>query len=75
LGRIIFCVLKDSSGKIQIVFQENKTPEEKIDFFKKYIDSGDFIGLEGRIIKTKTGEKSVLVKEIELLRQIYSSIT
>ncbi len=67
LGRIIFCVLKDSSGKIQIVFQENKTPEEKIDFFKKYIDSGDFIGLEGRIIKTKTGEKSVLVKEIELL--------
>ena len=67
LGKIAFCVLKDESGKIQIVFQEGKTPEKQKKFFKKYIDSGDFVGVEGNIIKTKTGEISILVKKIELL--------
>jgi lysyl-tRNA synthetase class 2 len=67
LGKIAFCVLQDGSGKIQIVLQEKETPEKTREFFKKYIDSGDFIGIEGEIIKTKTGEISILVKKIEIL--------
>lgn len=67
LGKIAFCVLKDSSGKIQIVFQEGETPKPQKDFFKKYVDSGDFVGIQGEIIKTKTEEISILVKKIELL--------
>ncbi|MGY4884106.1 MAG: lysine--tRNA ligase [Nanobdellota archaeon] len=67
LGKIAFCVLKDFSGKIQIVFQEGETPEKEKKFFEKYLDSGDFVGVEGPIIKTKTGEISILVKKIELL--------
>ncbi len=65
LGKIIFAHLQDGSGKIQIVLQEGETPKK--DFFKKFIDSGDFIGIEGKIIKTKTKEISILVKKIELL--------
>jgi lysyl-tRNA synthetase, class II len=67
LGKIAFCVLKDFSGKIQIVLQEGETPEKEKKFFEKNIDSGDFIGVEGLIIKTKTGEISILVKKIEIL--------
>jgi lysyl-tRNA synthetase class 2 len=67
LGKIAFCVLKDFSGKIQIVLQDDETPKKEREFFKKNIDSGDFIGVQGEIIKTKTGEISVLVKKIELL--------
>lgn len=67
LGKIAFCVLKDGTGKIQIVLQEKETPEEAREFFKKYVDSGDFAGVEGEIIKTKTGEISILVKKIEIL--------
>ena len=67
LGKIAFCVLKDGTGKIQIVLQEKETPEKVSEFFKKYVDSGDFVGVEGSIIKTKTGEISILVKKLELI--------
>ena len=67
LGKIAFCVLKDQSGKVQIVFQEGETPEKEKKFFKKYVDAGDFVGIDGEIIKTKTGEISILVKKIKLL--------
>jgi lysyl-tRNA synthetase, class II len=69
LGKIAFCVLKDQSGKVQIVLQEGKTPEKEKEFFKKYLDAGDFVGVEGEIIKTKTGEISILVKKITLLNK------
>ena len=67
LGKIAFANLQDNSGKIQIVFQDKKTPENAFDFFKKFIDSGDFVGVEGKIFKTKTNQISILVKKITLL--------
>lgn len=67
LGKIAFCSLKDESGKIQLVLQDKETPEKERTFFKKYIDSGDFVGVNGEIIKTKTGEISILVKKVEIL--------
>lgn len=67
LGRISFASLQDGTGKIQIVLQEGETPDPKRKFFKRYIDVGDFISAEGFIIKTKTGEISVVVKRLELL--------
>src|SRR4030043_436171 len=67
LGKISFAKLRDYSGDIQLVFQEGKTPEKIFDFFKEYLDTGDFAGAEGEIIKTKTGEISILVKKIEIL--------
>ncbi|MGY4884950.1 MAG: lysine--tRNA ligase [Nanobdellota archaeon] len=67
LGKIAFCVLRDGTGKIQIVLQEKETPEKVREFFKKYVDSGDFVGVEGEIIKTKTGEISILVKKADLI--------
>ena len=67
LGKIAFANLRDNFGDIQIVLQEGDTPDDKKSFFKKYIDSGDFVGVSGKIIKTKTKQISILVKEIELL--------
>lgn len=67
LGKIAFAKLQDFSGQIQLVFQEGGTPEKTKDFFKKYIDAGDFIGVDGEIFKTKTGEISILVKKLKLL--------
>ncbi len=67
LGKISFAKLKDGTGEIQIVFQEGNTPEKIFSFFKRYLDAGDFAGIEGEIFKTKTGEISILVKKIELL--------
>lgn len=67
LGKIAFCVLRDGTGDIQLVLQEKETPEKTRELFKRYIDSGDFVGIEGEIIKTKTGEISILVKKIDII--------
>ncbi len=66
-GKIAFAKIRDSEGEIQVVFQEGETPDEFRDLFKKYIDMGDFIGVEGKIIKTKTGEISILVRNLKIL--------
>jgi lysyl-tRNA synthetase class 2 len=67
LGKIAFANLRDESGDIQIVLQDGETANEVIDFFKKFVDSGDLVGVEGKIIKTKTGQISILIKKVEIL--------
>ena len=67
LGKIAFGALNDGSGKIQIVLQDGETPEKTAEFFKKFIDAGDFVGVEGTIFRTKRGELSVQVKDVKLL--------
>ena len=66
-GKISFGVVQDSAGKIQITFQSGETPEKASSFFKKYIDIGDFVGVEGKIHRTEKGELSILASKIELL--------
>ena len=75
MGKINFASLQDSSGKIQIILQDEKTGKKIIDFFKKYIDSGDFIGVSGKIVRTKRGELSVLANKIELLSKALLPLT
>ena len=67
LGKISFGVLDDGHGKIQITFQEKETPPKVLKLMKKFIDVGDFIGVEGTIFRTKSGELSVSAKKIEIL--------
>src|SRR3989344_4627976 len=54
MGKLIFADLRDESGKIQLQLQEEKG-KKNMDFFKKFIDTGDFVGIGGKIIKTKRG--------------------
>lgn len=67
IGKIAFLVLQDDSGKIQLVIQEGETPDKIREFVKKYIDTGDFIGIEGTVFRTKRGELSILIKKAEIL--------
>jgi len=67
LGKIAFGVLQDGTGKIQIVLQDKETPDKVRAFVKKYIDSGDFIGVEGTVWRTDRGELSVIAKEVTIL--------
>ncbi len=67
LGKIAFGTMYDGSEKIQIVVQEPETPKKISDFFKNYVDSGDFLGVAGTIFRTKRGELSILVKKVEIL--------
>ncbi len=67
LGKIAFGVLYDGTKSIQIVLQEPETPKKVSEFFKKYVDSGDFVGIEGPVTVTQRGELSILVKDSTIL--------
>ncbi|HLC78635.1 MAG TPA: amino acid--tRNA ligase-related protein, partial [Candidatus Nanoarchaeia archaeon] len=67
IGKIIFANLRDHTGDVQIVLQEGETQEKVKDLFKKYVDVGDFVGIEGKVFKTKTKQISILVDKLTIL--------
>ena len=67
MGRLCFAHVQDEVGKIQIAFNEKEIGKEKYKFFIKNFDLGDFIGIEGKMFKTKRGEVTLLVKKFEML--------
>ena len=67
IGKITFSDLSDFTGRIQLVLQDKETPDKVIELFNKFVDTGDIIGVEGKIFKTKTGQISILVSGLELL--------
>lgn len=67
MGKICFCHIADSTGKIQIVLKQDGIGKEKFKEFSKIFDPADFIGVEGEIFITQKGEVSVLVSDYTLL--------
>lgn len=67
MGKACFANLKDESGDIQIYLKYDELGKEKFEFFKKFIDLGDFLEVKGILFKTHTGEITVLVKNLKLL--------
>lgn len=57
-GKLAFGHLFGYTGKLQFALQKNKLGEE-FTHFKRIVDIGDFIGVEGEMITTKTGEKTI----------------
>ena len=71
-GNASFAELQDSKGRIQLYFNRDEicSGEDKTfynELYKKLLDIGDIIGVEGELFKTKVGEKTVLVKNFKLL--------
>ena len=71
-GKASFAELQDSEGRIQVYFNRDEicSGEDKTqynDVYKKLLDIGDFIGIEGELFTTQVGEKTVMVKAFSLL--------
>tara|TARA_B100000768_G_scaffold163820_1_gene165328 strand:+ start:5904 stop:7604 length:1701 start_codon:yes stop_codon:yes gene_type:complete len=71
-GKASFAELQDMSGKIQVYFNRDEIcPEEDKsmynDVYKKLLDIGDIIGIEGVLFTTQVGEKTILVKKFTVL--------
>ncbi len=71
-GNIAFADLKDETGKIQIFFQKKLLGENYKNL--KLLDIGDYIGVEGEIIKTTAGEISIAPISYILLTKSLNSI-
>ena len=65
-GKVMFCDLQDSTGRIQLFVKIDEMGEEEYARFKRN-DIGDIIGCEGEVFKTKTGEISVRTASVILL--------
>jgi len=66
-GKLSFVQLQDASGKIQIFIEAGALGEKENEFFLKHFDSGDIIGVDGIMHRTKRGEISVFAKKIIML--------
>ncbi|MBU3821778.1 lysine--tRNA ligase [Flavobacteriaceae bacterium XHP0103] len=71
-GNASFAEVQDSEGRIQVYFNRDEICEgddksKYNDVYKKLLDIGDFVGIEGTLFKTKVGEKTIRVKDFTLL--------
>ncbi|WP_339651397.1 lysine--tRNA ligase [uncultured Maribacter sp.] len=71
-GKASFAELQDSSGRIQVYFNRDEicTGEDKTlynEVYKKLLDIGDIIGIEGELFTTQVGEKTIMVKKFTML--------
>ena len=67
MGRSTFAHIEDGSGRIQIYLRQDLVGEEEYEFFKRDFDIGDFVGVEGRLFRTRTGEVTVEVQRFSML--------
>ena len=71
-GNASFAEVQDSEGRIQVYFNRDEICEgddksKYNEIYKKLLDIGDFVGVEGILFTTKVGEKTVKVKDFTLL--------
>ena len=72
MGKASFFELQDSKGRVQVyVSRDDLCPGEDKDLyntvFKKLLDMGDFVGVQGYVFRTQTGEISVHAQSLKLL--------
>ena len=67
MGKLSFLKLRDIDSDFQVSFKKDLLGEEEYNFFNKFIDIGDFIGVEGEIFTTHTGEKTLRANSFKFL--------
>ena len=66
MGKMNFCTLNDGTDRFQLIFRRDALSEKMFAGFK-LLNLGDIVGVEGELFTTQKGERSVVVKEWELL--------
>jgi len=67
MGKLTFAHIEDGDGKIQLFFRVNEVGQDKINFLNEMFDLGDFIQATGTMMRTRTGEATLLVRDFRLL--------
>jgi len=67
MGRASFAHIMDGTGRVQIYLRQDEVGKEAYRLFREGFDLGDFIGVEGSLFRTRTGEVTVRVQSFEML--------
>ncbi|MGP4024458.1 bifunctional lysylphosphatidylglycerol synthetase/lysine--tRNA ligase LysX [Actinomadura sp. 3N407] len=59
-GKLCFATIRDGSGDIQVMLSLAKVGQEQLDFWKREVDLGDHVGVEGEVITSRRGELSIM---------------
>ncbi len=74
MGKFGFIQIRDINAKIQVSVGRNELDEQAYDFYKKMVDIADFVGVEGEVYLTQTGEVTVKAEKVILLSKTLRSL-
>ena len=74
MGKLAFVHIEDGSGRIQLMLRVNELGKEQMDLFKSYFDLGDFIQANGTLMRSRTGEVTLLVSAFKMLAKAVSPL-
>jgi lysyl-tRNA synthetase class 2 len=74
MGKLSFAHIEDGAGKVQLFLRTNELGKERVEFFNKMFDLGDFIQAEGVMFRTKAGEVTLHVHDFSLLAKSVSPL-
>jgi lysyl-tRNA synthetase class 2 len=69
-GKANFLVISDGRSKIQVYVRKDALPERDFAVFK-LLDFGDYIGVEGKLFRTKTNELTIFASKLEFLAKCF----
>jgi len=67
MGKASFAHIQDGTGRIQLYLRRDHVGEAAYASFLKDFDLGDFVGVEGSLFRTRTGEVTVDVRSLQML--------
>ncbi len=74
MGKLTFAHIEDGVGRIQIFMRHNELGQERMDAFHAHFDLGDFIQATGTLMRTRTGEITLLVQDFCMLAKAVSPL-
>ncbi|HEX7620063.1 MAG TPA: lysine--tRNA ligase [Anaerolineales bacterium] len=74
MGKLTFAHIEDGDGRIQLFLRMNELGQERVDWFNKMLDIGDFIQASGVMFRTRTGEATLHVHDFKLLAKAISPL-
>lgn len=74
MGKLTFAHIEDGEGRIQLFLRVNELGQEKVDFFNNRLDLGDFVQASGSMMRTRSGEPTLLVEDYSILAKAVSPL-
>ena len=74
MGKLTFTHIEDGTAKIQLFMRINELTQERVDLFNRLYDIGDFVQASGVMMRTRTGEVTLLVHDFKLLAKAVSPL-
>jgi lysyl-tRNA synthetase class 2 len=74
MGKLTFAHIEDGDGRIQLMLRMNEIGQERLDWFNRMFDIGDFMQASGVMLRTRTGEATLQVQDFSLLAKAVSPL-